>query len=529
MSRVPRRTRLHLSLLGLVALGLALATASPAHAAEAGGGGGVLLVVAAVVGLILLGEPLFVIIGVLATLCFFLWGEGYDHYEAYQIFVVKMANLTTKNVLLAIPFFVISGAIMTAGGIAERLVSVAKAVVGSLPGGLAMATVGACIFFAAISGSSPVTVIAIGSMIFPALLKEGYGERFSLGLIASAGSLGILIPPSIPMLVYAIVASATATVDVGELFLAGVLPGVFLGGLMCTYAFAVGLSARRASGEMDTARLARTVGGALLLLGGGALAAWLLARYVPALLVVALLGGSGYFLYRFRRSFWALLLPILILGGIYSGLFTPTEAAAVSVVYALVVELFIHRELRPGDVPGIFVESGVLMGALLVIMALAFGLNDFLVEAKVPDLAVAAIKEMELSPLGFLLVVNLLLIVVGFFMDSVSAILIIVPLLVPVARRLGIDPVHLGIVFIVNLEIGYLTPPIGLNLFVASTVFERPMGTVIRSVLPFIALMLVGLGVVTYVPSLSLGPVNLLLRGKPFYEPLPAGLGEPVP
>ncbi len=250
---------------------------------------------------------------------------------------------------------------------------------------------------------------------------------------------------------------------------------------------------------------------------------------MPALLVALVAAGAVYFLYRYRRSFWALLLPILILGGIYSGLFTPTEAAAVSVVYALVVELFIHREIGLKDVPRIFVDSGVLMGALLVIMALAFGLNDFLVEAKVPDLAVDLIRRMDLSPLGFLLVVNLLLIVVGFFMDSISAILIIVPLLVPVARKLGIDPVHLGIVFIVNLEIGYLTPPIGLNLFVASTVFERPMGTVIRAVVPFIALMLVGLGVVTYVPSLALGPVNVLLRDRPFYEPLPSGVPATAP
>jgi C4-dicarboxylate transporter DctM subunit len=486
----------------LVVVGLSLTSAASPEGAElaeelAGesrGSGGGILIFLALVAMIVLGSPLFVIIGVLAAMCFALYGEE-SLYQlgacatldpeaicGFDTFPQKMASLTTKNVLLAIPFFVVSGAIMSEGDIANRLVAFARALVGWLPGGLAVATVGGCIFFAAISGSSPVTVIAIGSMMFPALVKAGYNERFSLGLVTTAGSLGILIPPSIPMLVFAIVAGGRVPLDVGELFLAGILPGLMIGLLLSLYSMWV------ARGDASIER----------------------SRFTLRQVVV-----------RFREGFWAVMLPVIILGGIYSGLFTATEAAAVSVIYALIVELAIHRKIGVSHLPKILSESAVMMGTLLIIMALAFGLNDFLVEEKIPDLAVEAIRGMNLSPLQFLLIINLLLLVVGALMDSISAIVIIAPLLKPISDQLGIDPVHLGIIFIVNLEIGYLTPPIGINLFVASSVFEKPLGEVIRAVVPYIGIMLVGLGIVTYVPTISVGPVNVLLRGEPFYEPLP--------
>jgi len=353
--------------------------------------------------------------------------------------------------------------------------------VGWLPGGLAIATVGGCVFFAAISGSSPVTVIAIGTMMYPALTKAGYRDGFSMGLVTTAGSLGILIPPSIPMLVFAIVAGASSPVDIGELFMAGIIPGALIGVLLSLYSIFI---AGRTVEERDEFSL----------------------RQVYT---------------TFLDGFWAISLPALILGGIYTGLFTATEAAAVSVVYSLVVELYIHRTLTWSQIPKVLSESAVLMGTLLIIMALAFGLNDFLVEEQVPDLAVDWITSMKLSPIQFLLIVNLFLLVVGALMDSISAILVIAPLLTPIAASLGIDPVHMGVIFIVNLEIGYLTPPIGINLFVASAAFGKPMGQVIKSVLPFIVLMFVGLGVVTYVPTVSLGAVNVLLRDEPMYEALP--------
>ncbi|MBI3181596.1 MAG: TRAP transporter large permease subunit [Myxococcales bacterium] len=450
---------------------------------EAGGTVAVLSILAALIALVVLGAPLFVVLGMVATLCFLLVAEGYDTFDSYQVFVVKIANLSTKNVLLAIPFFVVSGAIMSAGSIAARLIALARALVGWLPGGLAVATIFACVFFAAISGSSPVTVIAIGSLMLPALLKEGYREKFSLGLLTAAGSLGIVIPPSIPMLVYALVASNTSPVDVGEMFLAGVVPGFFLAALMAVHAVWTGVKEKRPTTPFSPRE------------------AW----------------GA------FREGFWALGLPAVIMGGIYSGLFTPTEAAAVSVAYALVVELLVHRQLKLAELFRTLRESGVAMGALLMIMALSFGLNDFLVEQRVPDEAAAWIASKRMTPVQFVLAVNLLLLLVGCLMDSISALLILGPLLVPIAYALGLDLVHVGIVFIVNLEIGYLTPPVGMNLFVASTVFQKPLGTVIRGALPYIGILATGLLVLAYVPTMSLGPVNLFLRKAPVWAAFPSG------
>jgi C4-dicarboxylate transporter, DctM subunit len=475
----PKHPRLLALAVALVLLG-GLGAPGDAWAAEGGStSGGALILVGALAGMIALGLPLFVLIGVLAVLSFALFGSDFRGIDTLGILPVEVAKLVGKNELLAIPFFVASGAIMSAGGIARRLVAFARALVGFLPGGLAVATVGACIIFAAISGSSPVTVIAIGSMTYPALLKAGYDRKFALGLVTSAGSLGILIPPSIPMIIYAIVAGGQRPLDVSELFLAGLLPGALIGGLMSIYSMF-----RAGKGTRDTFKMSRVVE-------------------------------------TLRDGIWSVSLPIVILGGIYSGVFTPTEAAAISVVYALVIELLIHRDITVGHLGKILGEATVTMGSILIIMSLAVALNIFLVEEEVPQRAVEWIRAKELTPVTFLLLVNVFLLLVGAVMDSISAILIIAPLLAPIAYQLGIDPVHLGIVFIVNLEIGYLTPPIGINLFVASSVFRRSMGEVSRGVLPFIGLMMIGLVGVTYVPSLSLGPVNMRFRDKPFYEPFP--------
>ena len=429
--------------------------------------------------MIALGMPLFVMIGMLGVLSYAWLGMDFDGLNTLDVFPAESAEMLGKSVLLAIPFFVTSGAIMSEGGIAPRLVNFARAVVGWMPGGLAIACVGSCVFFAAISGSSPVTVIAIGSMMYPQLLKAGYDKRFTLGLVSSAGSLGILIPPSIPMLVYAIVAGDQRPIDASELFMAGILPGLLIGLLMSGYSMV------RASSK---------------------------TREKFAFSVV---------LERGKEGFWAISLPVLILGGIYTGVFTATEAAAVSVVYALVVEILIHRDIQMRQLPKILGDAALTMGAILIIMLMAVTLNEFLVEEKIPDQIVAKILDMDLTAVNFLLIVNVFLLGVGALMDSISAILIIAPLLAPVAIQLGIDPVHLGVVFIVNLEIGYLTPPIGINLFVASLAFKESMGEVIRGVVPFILLMMVGLGVVTYIPTVSMGLVNSFMRDKDFYEPFP--------
>ncbi len=442
-------------------------------------GAGLAVLFATLALAVVLGMPLFVIIGLIATSCFLFLSENFDGFLTLDRLSDTGAEMMTKDVLLAIPFFVASGAIMSAGGIAQRLVDFARALVGWMPGGLAVAAIASCVVFAAISGSSPVTVIAIGSMMYPRLVKAGYERRFSLGLVTSGGSLGILIPPSIPMLVYAIVAGGSQPIDVAELFLAGVLPGLMIGLLLAMLA---PFNAKKVEREKFEFKVVFT---------------------------------------RARDGVWALSLPAVILGGIYTGVFTPTEAAAISVVYSLIIELLIHRDISPQEIPKILTESVVNMGTILIIMLLAFGLNAFLVEEMIPQKVVAWILDKDLTPVSFLLIVNIFLLIVGALMDSISAILIIAPLLAPIGIELGIDPVHLGIIFIVNLEIGYLTPPIGINLFVSSSVFRQPLGEVTRGVLPFIGMMMIGLVAVTYVPSIALGPVNRIMREKDFYEPFP--------
>ncbi len=435
-----------------------------------------LLIVAILIVLLLLRVPLFVVIGIATVAGYVLGGESGDPFKAPLMEEIR--RLTDKPPLLAIPFFVLSGTIMSRGAISSRLVDVAKAFVGFVPGGLGVATVGACMFFAAISGSSPVTVITIGSVMYPALMKQGYSDRFSTGLVTSAGTLGILIPPSIPMIVYAIFAGG---IQIESFFLAGVGPGILIGLLLGGYCVVTG----KLRGESLTRPSAAVIKEAL---------------------------GEGV---------WAILLPFVILGGIYSGIFTATEAAAVSVVYALVIEVFVHRQLQLDDLPSVCAEAAALMGSLLVIFVMAFGLNALLGELEVPQAAAAWVASLDLGPVAFLLVLNVLLLLVGCFMDIMSAIMILVPLLVPIAAGLGIDPIHLGIIFIVNLELGYLTPPLGLNLFVSSQIFEKPLGDVIRSVVPFAGLLLVAVVIVTYVPTVSMGPVNLL-EGKPFWQPFPS-------
>jgi len=445
------------------------------------------LVIVCTVLLMICGTPLFVVIGVAAALCITLL-EGRD----MSFVAKKLFEATNKEVLLAIPLFVIAGSLMTEGSIAKRLIDMAKAAIGWFPGGLATAGVASCMVFAAISGSSPVTVIAIGSIMVPALIHAQYPERFSIGLITTAGSLGILIPPSIPMIVYAVVCFQNPDLkseftgghpSVNDLFIAGILPGLLIGAILALWAT---FQARDKVMSVDET-----------------------LHKLPQ----ALMDGI-----------WAAGLPVLIIFGIYSGWFTATEAAAVSVVYALFVEYVAHPgvrlarrrkapataereplfELPLKELPRVFRDSAVVMGSLLLIVVLAIAFNGYLVFEKIPDQAAAWVGSHVESKLQFLIMVNILLLLVGCLMDILSAILIVAPLLAPIAiSQYGVDPIHFGIIFIVNLEIGYLTPPLGLNIFVASSVFDRPVLEVIRSVIPFTLLMLLALIVVTWWPGLT--------------------------
>jgi C4-dicarboxylate transporter DctM subunit len=443
-------------------------------------GSGTFVIVGTILLCLLTGQPLFVLMGLLSLVALTLvTGVGDIPFliRELEVIVEKILELASKEVLLAIPFFVVAGEVMTQGSLAQRLIDVAKALFGWLPGGLAVAGVAGCIFFAAISGSSPVTVIAIGSIMVPALLRAGYPGQFALGLYTVAGSLGILIPPSIPMIVYSIMVGSTTPVDPIDLFLAGVVPGLLIGGLLALYAVYTGVRFKLPTDKLDV----------------------------------------GHMLREIRRGFWSLLLPVIILGGIYSGVFTATEAAAVSVVYALVVEVFIHGELKPKALIGVAEQSMTVMGTLFLIIALAIGLNHVLVLEQVPDRMVEWIRTLELSRTTFLIVVNIFLLGVGCFMDIMSAILIIAPMLAPMAMAMGIDPIHMGIIFIVNLEIGYCTPPVGLNLFVASTLFRRSLGEVITAVFVPLLIMLFGLVLLTWFPLLSTG-LGRILDGKPLFD-----------
>jgi len=453
------------------------------------------LIAAVVVGCALLGMPLFALVGVVTVVCFLLWPEVNTEKDLQNL-IERVNGLADTENLLAVPLFMLSGSIMARGEISSRLIDFSKALIGWIPGGLAVSAVVACMLFAAISGSSPATVVAIGAMMGPTLMRNGYSERFSHGLLTSSGSLGILIPPSIPMIIYPLI-NQRAGIETSRLFAAGFGPGLVIGGMLGGYCVYRGIvdGAVRQPFALSTLREA------------------------------------------FVDGFWSLLFPLLILGGIYTGFFTVVEASAVSVVYATVVEIWIHRALKPPELPKIVQETGVILGSLLVIMVSALAFSEFLHFKEVPDAAVEWIQSLGLDPADptdqilFLVILNVLLLLVGTLMDILSAMFLFVPLLAPITESMGIDPMHFGIIFIVNLEIGYLTPPVGLNLFVASTLFDKPLGHMIRSVGPFIALMLGGLALITYQPAISVGLGNWIAREESgAATPAPAPLPDaPLP
>lgn len=430
--------------------------------------------------LLVIGTPLFVLIGFACVFSVVLIGNG----DPINV-PIDMFEAVKKETLLAIPFFLLAGTIMTAGSISRRLIETAKSLIGHLPGGLAISAVFACLLFAAISGSAPVTVIAIGGIMFPALIKEKYDENFSLGLVTSAGTLGILIPPSIPMIIYAIMAPVDGkALSVRELFVAGVLPGLLVALILCIYSVLQQGPGNLKIGKFDGRKaLSATMGG-----------------------------------------IFSLTLIVLIFLGIYLGLFTAVEAAAVAVFYACLVEFVLQPsisywrqdasvekrkyssflELKPRDVPKVFIESSIIMGALFAIIVLAIAFNKFLCEEQIPQAAAAWLSSKVSTKLGFLVLVNIFLLLLGCVMDIISAILIVAPLLAPIAIQYGVDPIHFGIIFIVNLQIGYITPPIGINIFVASGLFKRSVVQVIRATVPYVLILLIALAIITYMPSFSL-------------------------
>ncbi len=381
------------------------------------------------------------------------WGDGRISY-----LVDDMWGSLNNEVLLAIPMFIAAGNVMTRGSIAERLIEVMRVLTQWLPGGLAVATILSCAVFAAISGSSPVTLLAVGTILYPALLREGYSRSFSLGALTSGGTLGIIIPPSIPLILYGIVTEKS----ISDLFTAGIMPGLLLTAVLSIYA--LWINRELPSKPLDFLAIAEAL----------------------------------------RKGIWALLLPVVLLGGIYTGYFSATEAAAVALGYALFIEIFVHREMRVQDFFNTSVETAKLLGTLFPIVAVALSIKSLLTVEQVPHALAEWIGTVVTDPVTFLLAMNVLLLLVGCFIDVISAILILGPLMLGIAETYGIDPIHLGIIMVINLEVGFLTPPVGLNLIVATTAFRESFLLVCRAVLPFIALILAVLMVVTFVPELSL-------------------------
>ncbi|MDT3678451.1 MAG: TRAP transporter large permease [Burkholderiaceae bacterium] len=409
-----------------------------------------------------LGMPIAIALGLSSLLTILFFAQ-----DSLASLALKLYESSEHFTLLAIPFFILGGAFMTTGGVAKRMIRFAVAAVGHFPGGLAMASVLACMLFAAVSGSSPATVVAVGSIVIAGMVRAGYPQGFAAGVVCNAGTLGILIPPSIVLVVY----GAVTETSVGKLFMAGVLPGILLGVLLMV---AIYVRAKMVN----------------------------LPRQPRATLREIVVAG--------RDSLWGLLLVVIILGGIYGGVFTPTEAAAVSAVYAFLVAVFIYRDIGIRDVPAVLVDASKVTVMLMFIIANALLFAHVLTTERIPQIIAEQIVSWGMPAWQFLIVVNILLLVAGMFMEPTGIILIMAPILFPIASQLGIDPVHLGIIMVVNLEIGMVTPPVGLNLFVTAGITKMPIGAVVRAALPWLMVLLAFLVVVTYVPWISLVLPNLL-------------------
>lgn len=411
----------------------------------------------------LAGAPLFVVFGGVALTLFH--GEGIDT-SAVMIELYRMASAPA---LIAIPLFTFAGYLLAETKCPQRMVRLYRSIFGWMPGGLAIVSLIACAFFTAFTGASGVTIIALGGLLYPILIKEKYGERFSLGLLTTSGSLGLLFPPSLPLILFAIVSKA----NIDALFMAGIVPGVLLVVILSFYSMREGVRSHVPREPLSIRNI-------------------LAALYEAA---------------------WIVPLPVIVVVGIYGGFFTASEAAAVTVAYVLFIELVVYRDLKsPGQLWSIATDSMMLVGGILLILGCALGFTNFLVDRQVPMHLIEFVQQHVHSKWTFLILLNILLLLVGCMMDIFSAIIVVVPLILPLAKEFGVHPVHLGIIFLTNLEIGYSTPPVGLNLFISSYRFKKPIATLTRSAIPFLLLLLTALLVITYVPDLSLALVRVFVK-----------------
>ncbi len=404
----------------------------------------------------LLGLPLFLVLSLFALIGFS--SESLPH----SIYFAELMRLAGNPTLIAIPFFTLGGFVLAESKAPERLIRLARALLGWMPGGLGVVTVLVMALLTSFTGASGVTIIALGGLMLPALVKGGLGERFSLGLITTSGSIGLLFPPSLPLILYGVVSET----PIEKLFLGGMLPGILMVAGMAALSIYQGVKKGQVK-DFEKVSILSAV----------------------------------------KAAIWEIPLPIVVVGGIYGGYFTATEAAVITVVYVLFVEVFITKDVAIRALPKIMQETTVLVGGILLIIGSALALTNYLVFVDAPSILLTWIEATLTSKFSFLLALNIFLLIVGSLMDIFSALVVVVPLISPLAMRYGVDPVHLGIIFLANLELGYNHPPMGMNLFISSFRFNKPIVEVIIAAIPFLILHLLILGIITYVPALTLAPI----------------------
>ncbi len=408
-----------------------------------------------------LGAPLFAIILAVAIIGFY--GQGID----LSVIAIELYRISETPVLLALPLFTFAGYMLSESRTSERLVRLSRVFLGWMPGGLAVISFIACAIFTAFTGASGVTIVALGALLYPALIQDGYSENFSMGLVTTSGSLGLLFPPSLPLILYGIIAQQMAegqTVSVEDLFLAGLLPGL----LMLTMLSGWSLWKNRGLRSINTF--------------------FEIKEAVSA----------------FRAAIWEIPLPIFVIGGVYGGYFAISEAAAVTALYVIIAEVFIYREISLKKLPSIMRESMVMVGGILLILGVSLASTNYLVDAGIPSMLFYWMQNHVADQLTFLILLNLLLLLLGAMLDIFSALFIMVPLILPVATSYGVNPIHLGIIFLANMQIGYFTPPVGMNLFIASYRFKKSITSLYRATIPFMIILLLAVLIITYWPQLSL-------------------------
>ena len=404
--------------------------------------------------LAILGAPLFAVIATSAMVGFL--REDTD----LMNMMLELLSIADMPILIAIPLFTFAGYLLSESDAPKRLVRLTGAMLGWMPGGLAIVCLAACAFFTAFTGASGVTIIALGAILYPALQHDGYPDKFNLGLVTSSGSLGLLFAPSLPLILYGVVAE----VSIEELFLAGILPGLVMLAMLSGYSLWVNRSNRQPLSDFSV----RELGAAL------------------------------------REAIWELPLPVVVLGGIYSGYFAVSEAAAITALYVLIVEVFIMREIRIAELPDIVRSSMVLVGGILIILGASLASTNYMISAGVPETLFGIVESMVSSQVSFLLLLLVFLLILGAILDIFSAIVLVVPLILPIAAGYEVNPIHLGIVFLAAMQLGYLTPPVGLNLFIASYRFEKPIMHVYSATFPFLIILLLSVILITFWPQLSL-------------------------